>query len=98
MKLAIGQRVLLVLPSSLSRHGLGLEIIFRPRHNGHKLMGHIMGIPLLAVNKREWICDCRQLYLTQELDLLCMGAVVLLVKSFIFFFPKTKFAVNPPSI
>jgi hypothetical protein len=30
-------------------------------------------MPLLTVNKREWICDCRQLYLTQELDLLCMG-------------------------
>ena len=45
-----------------------------------------------------WTCDCRQLYLTQELDLLCMGIVVVLTKSFISFVTKNKYlAVNPPS-
>ena len=45
-----------------------------------------------------WTCDCRQLYLTQELDLLCVGIVVVLTKSFISFVTKNKYlAVNPPS-
>jgi hypothetical protein len=45
-----------------------------------------------------WTCYCRQLYLTQELDLLCMGIVVVLTKSFISFVTKNKYlAVNPPS-
>ena len=41
-------------------------------------------------NNPGWICDCRQLYLTQELDLLCMGIVVVLTKSFIFLLQKNK--------
>jgi hypothetical protein len=54
-------------------------------------------IPLPPVIIREWICDCRQLYLTQELDLLCIGIVVVLTKSFIFLVTKNKYlAVNPP--
>jgi hypothetical protein len=45
-----------------------------------------------------WTCDCRQLYLTQELDLLCIGIIVVLTKSFISFLTKNKYlAVNPPS-
>jgi hypothetical protein len=39
-------------------------------------------------NNPGWICDCRKLYLTQELDLLCMGIVVVLTKSFNFLLQK----------
>jgi hypothetical protein len=41
-------------------------------------------------NNPGWICDCRQLYLTQELDLLCIKIVVVLTKSFIFLYKKNK--------
>ena len=39
-------------------------------------------------NNPGWICDCRQLYLTQELDLLCMGIVVVLTKELYFLVTK----------